>query len=97
MAEDVKPTAPVAPLDARAAKLKELADFMDAYEAKLAALSPADRKAYFFKNKSADDVRALNVFCNKADALRGPDRKAFFLAHPELEIRYSAANFTQPT
>lgn len=94
MAEDVKSNAP---LDPRAAKLKELSEFMDAYEAKVGALPPAERKAYFLKNKSADDARALNVLCNKVDAMRGPDRKAFFLAHPELEIRYSAANFIQPT
>jgi hypothetical protein len=68
-------------------------EFIAEYEASVGVLTPAERKEYFHKNKTPEAVRALNILCNQADAKRGAERKAFFLAHPELEIRYSAGNF----
>ena len=55
-----------------------------------------ERAAYFFENKSAEDLKLVNLLSQRVDAIRNPaDRKAFFLAHPELEVRYSAKNFTK--
>jgi len=65
-----------------------------AFEAKLSALTPDERRNYFFKNKDAESVNLVNLLSARVDAIRNPaDRKAFFMAHPELEIRYSASNF----
>jgi hypothetical protein len=82
-----------APAPAATAIVNLVADL----ETKLAPLDAAARKDYFHKNKTADDVKALNALCAKVDSIRVPaERKAFFLAHPELEIRYSANNFVKP-
>ena len=63
-------------------------------ETKLAALEPEARKAYFFENKDADSLNLVNLLSSRVDAIRQPaDRKAFFIAHPELEVRYSFKNF----
>ena len=65
-------------------------------ETKLAALESDERAAYFFENKSDEDLKLVNLLSQRVDAIRNPaDRKAFFLAHPELEVRYSAKNFTK--
>lgn len=69
------------------AKLAEL-------EATLSALPADERALYFFGKKDAETLRLVNLLSQKVDAIRNPaDRKAFFLAHPELEVRYSAKNF----
>ena len=61
----------------------------------LSALSPEDRRLHFFENKDAVSLELVNLLSQKVDAIKSPaDRKAFFLAHPELEVRYSAKNFT---
>lgn len=40
------------------------------------------------------DAKTLDALCREVDAITDPaKRKAFFLAHPELEVRYSHANF----
>ena len=63
-------------------------------ESELSALTPEDRQAYFFNRKDADSVRLVNLLSARVDSIRNAaDRKAFFLAHPELEVRYSASNF----
>ena len=63
-------------------------------ESELSVLSPEDRQAYFFDRKDADSIRLVNLLSARVDCIRNPaDRKAFFLAHPELEVRYSASNF----
>lgn len=72
---------------ANAALLAEL-------ETTLAALSPEDRRLYFFQRKSPSDLKLVNLLSSQVDAIRDPrDRRKFFLAHPELEVRYSHANF----
>jgi hypothetical protein len=64
-------------------------------ELKLSALDPDARKAYFFENNDAEELNLVNLLSSRVDAIRKPsDRKAFFLAHPELEVRYSFKNFT---
>ena len=63
-------------------------------ETKLAALDPEARAGYFFENKDADSLNLVNLLSSRVDAIRKPaDRKAFFMAHPELEVRYSFKNF----
>ena len=63
-------------------------------ENKLSALDRESRKAYFFENKDADSLALVNLLSSRVDAIRDPaKRKQFFLAHPELEVRYSFKNF----
>ena len=88
MADEIKPTTPTA---------APQPDLLAALESKLSALDPVARKNYFYKNTTADDVKALNLLCRQVDSLAGANRKSFFLAHPELEVRYSAGNFVNPT
>jgi len=65
-------------------------------ETKLAELTAEERRLYFFENKTAEDLKLVNLLSQRVDAIRIPaDRKAFFMAHPELEVRYSAKNFTK--
>ena len=65
-------------------------------EAELSALSAEARKEYFFVNKDARAMNLVNLLSQRVDSIRNSiDRKAFFMAHPELEVRYSAANFTK--
>lgn len=60
----------------------------------LAALDPHARKHYFFENTDDSSVKLVGLLSSRVDAIRNPaDRKAFFLAHPELEVRYSFKNF----
>ena len=69
---------------------------LDELETRLAALAEDERRLYFFENKTAEDLKLVNLLSQRVDAIRNPaDRKAFFLAHPELEVRYSAKNFTK--
>jgi len=70
--------------DVKLAELEEL----------LSALSPEDRRLHFFENKDAASLELVNLLSQKVDGIKNSaDRKAFFLAHPELEVRYSAKNF----
>jgi hypothetical protein len=76
-------------------------DPLAALESILSALPAGERKLYFFKRKDAESLKLVNLLSCKVDAIRDPAaRRQFFLAHPELEVRYSAANFipskTQP-
>lgn len=65
-------------------------------ESKLAALTAVERKQYFFGKNDADSVKLVNLLSSRVDAIRNPaERKAFFMAHPELEVRYSWKNFAQ--
>ena len=77
--------------------LKALNDLLAAHEANVASLDDKARADYFHKNKTPEDAKTLNALCAKVESLRGNDRKDFFLAHPELEVRYSAGNFVKPT
>jgi hypothetical protein len=65
-------------------------------DAELAQLTPEARKEYFFVNRDARAVKLVNLLSSRVDAICDPaKRKEFFLSHPELEVRYSAANFTK--
>ena len=63
-------------------------------DAELSQLTAEARKEYFFVNKDDRAVKLVNLLSARVDSIRDPARrKEFFLAHPELEVRYSAANF----
>lgn len=82
---------PLTPLQERKAAEDAL---LSELETKLAQLSTDDRKSFFFENKDAESLKLVNLLSSRVDAIRNPaDRKAFFLAHPELEVRYSFKNF----
>jgi hypothetical protein len=93
-----KSAAPVSPVKAAATRMQQIKQEQDAklekLEATLSALTEQERKEYFFKNTDKDSVELVNILSARVDAMRDPEkRKEFFLAHPELEIRYSFANF----
>jgi hypothetical protein len=71
-----------------------------AHETAMAALEQSEgkeaRKYFFFNNKDKDAVETVNLLSSRVDAIRDPaKRKAFFMAHPELEVRYSFINFVE--
>jgi|GEM_PF-6860130 len=84
-------SSPLTPAQAiQAANQEKLA----ALEEVLSGLLPEERRAYFFMHKDADSLNLVNLLSAQVDAIRNPaDRKQFFMAHPELEVRYSANNF----
>ena len=90
------PVAPVAPAVTRAQQIKAEQDAKLAeLEAKLAALEPDDRKHFFYHKNDVATVELVNLLSSRVDALQKDPgkRKAFFMAHPELEVRYSFKNF----
>lgn len=92
---DKTPTPTPAAASTPAQAIKAANDALIAgHETKMTALKPEERAAYFFNNKDADSLKLVNLLSQAVDAIRNPaDRKAFFLAHPELEVRYSFRNF----
>ena len=87
--------APTTPKPAAAQELKAANDELLAQlESTLAALPPDERKHFFFNHKDAAALKLVNLLSARVDCIRDPAaRKAFFIAHPELEVRYSANNF----
>lgn len=54
------------------------------------------RKYHFFNNKEPAAVELVNLLTSRVDSIREPaKRKAFFMAHPELEVRFSFVNFIE--
>ena len=46
--------------------------------------------------QDADTLKLVTLLSQRVDCIRNAaDRKKFFLAHPELEVRYSFANFIE--
>lgn len=69
-------------------------DKLAALETTLSQLSDEERKYFFFHKNDKASVELVNLLSSRVDAIQDPaKRKAFFLAHPELEVRYSAVNF----
>jgi hypothetical protein len=69
------------------AKLQELED-------QLSQLTAEERNHFFFHKNDQASVELVNLLSSRVDAIRDAGkRKAFFLAHPELEVRYSFINF----
>ena len=85
------------PVQTRMQAIKQAQDEkLAALETKLAALEPEERKLFFFHKTDAESVELVNLLSSRVDAIRDPvKRKAFFMAHPELEVRYSFVNFVE--
>jgi hypothetical protein len=96
MSDESESTSAPVPKKTAAQLRKEAEDTLLAdLETKLSALTPEQRKNYFFENKDADSLKLVNLLSARVDCIRDAgERKKYFLAHPELEVRYSAANFT---
>jgi len=88
MADDVK---------TRMQQIKDAQDAkIQAHETEMEKLEKEERKYFFFHKNDSETLEIVNLLSSRVDAIRDQSkRKAFFLAHPELEVRYSFANFVE--
>ncbi len=94
--ETIKP----AGVNAQMTRMQQIKADQDAkladLEQKLSAMEADERKYFFFHKSDPESVELVNILSSRVDAIRDPaKRKAFFLAHPELEVRYSFINFVK--
>lgn len=78
------------------------ATLLSEHETKMTGLTPERRKMFFLETEDGskkfpgkDELLIINLLTAEVDKLKGnpAKRREYFLAHPELLVRFSAANF----